>query len=151
RAGCECQHARRVKSRASIGALTLVLGCAWSLNAVSTLFVRTLSQGLQAFAPVAVAWVWCSRAGDRRSRTLIARAVWIAALITMPGSWWFQRSATRALDEAVLASIALGIAIAGAAVVVRGGGRPRPATSAAPSSGAAIALAAATIVIVVRQ
>jgi len=89
------------------------------LNAVSTLFLRTLSQGLQAFAPVAVAWVWCSRAGDRRGCTLIARAAWMAALITVPGSWWFQRSATRALDEALLASVALAVAIAGGVIAWR--------------------------------
>jgi len=82
------------------------------LDVVSTLFFRTLSQGLQAFAPVAVARVWCSQVGDRRGGTLIARAAWLAALITVPASWWFQRSATRALDEAALASAALAIAIA---------------------------------------
>ena len=118
---------------------------------MSTLFFRTLSQGLQAFAPVAVAYVWCSRGGDRRGRMLIARAAWIAAWITVPGSWWFQRSPTRAVDEAVLASAALAIAIACAAAVVRAGAGPRPGARVAPSTGAALALVVATIVIVVRQ
>ncbi|PYR40044.1 MAG: hypothetical protein DMF93_12125 [Acidobacteria bacterium] len=121
------------------------------MDVVSTLFFRTLSQGLQAFAPVAVACVWCSQVGRRRSRTLIARAAWLAALITVPASWWFQRSATRALDEAALASVALTIAIACAAAVVRAGDRPRPTTSVGPSGIAALAVVAATIVIVVRQ
>jgi len=134
-----------------VGSFALVLGCARLLDVVSTLFFRTLSQGLQAFAPVAVARVWCSQGGDRRGGTLIARAAWLAALITVPAGWWFQRSATRALDEAALASAALAIAIACAVVLVRAGDRPRPTTSVAPSGIAALAVVAATIVIVVRQ
>ena len=120
-------------------------------GAVSALFFRTLSQGLQAFAPVAIARVWCSQGGDRRGGTLITRAAWLGALITVPGSWWFQRSATRALDEAVLASAALAIAIVCAVAVIRAGNRPRPATSVVPSGIAAVAIVVATIVILVRQ
>jgi len=118
---------------------------------VSTLFFRTLSQGVQAFTAVAAAWVWWTCVGDARRRSLVGRGLWIAVLITAPGSWWFQRSATRALDEAVLATVALAIAVAALVALLRADDRARAQPNRAPSFAAAFAIVAATVVIVVRQ
>jgi len=117
---------------------------------MSTLFFRTLSQGVQAFVPVAFALAWWSHAGDARRRSLVVRGAWLAALITVPGSWWFQQSATRALDEAALASAALAATLA-CLVALRAHDRSPTRADVAPSRAAAFAIVAATTVIVVRQ
>jgi len=121
------------------------------VSAVSTLFFRTLSQGLQAFLPVAAALVWCSGNGDGRRRRLIARSASVAALVTLPGSVWFQHSATRAFDEAILASVALAIAIACLITLFRGGDGRDWASNVEPAFWAWLVVALATIEVVVRQ
>ena len=86
---------------------------------LSNLFWHTLSQGLQAFMPLAAAVVWFEHAGEPRR----AAAVRIAAIAAVPATglaaWWFQASSRRALDEAILAWFALAIAAAFARMVWR--------------------------------
>src|SRR5262245_8467362 len=118
---------------------------------MSTLFWRTLSQGVQAFVPVAVALAWWSRAGDAGRRSLVVRGAWLAAAITVPGSRWFQRSAARALDEAALAGVALAAAVACLIANVRRRDRRPMRSNVEPSLFAALAIVAATTVVVVRQ
>jgi len=117
---------------------------------MSTLFFRTLSQGVQAFVPIAFALSWWSRAGDARRRSLVGRGAWLAAVITVPGSWWFQQSATRALDEAALASAALAATLA-CLVALHARDRSPTRADVEPSRAAAFAMVAATTVVVVRQ
>ena len=136
--------------RAVIVAIRLVLGCARFVDAMSTLFFRTLSQGVQAFVPIAFALAWWSRAGDARRRSLAVRGTWLAAIITVPGSWWFLRSATRALDEAALASAALVAALA-CLTAMRARDRSPARADVEPSPAAAVATVAAATVVVVRQ
>ena len=73
---------------------------------MSNLFFRTLSQGLQAFTPVAAALVWFMCAGDSRRRSAIRRGLILSVPATVPAAWWFHRSAARALDQAILSTLA---------------------------------------------
>src|SRR3954452_16124553 len=86
---------------------------------MSNLFWHTLSQGLQAFTPLAAAVAWFEHGGQPR-RAAAVRTAWIAAApTTAVAAWWFQASSRRALDEAILAWFALAIAAAFARAVWR--------------------------------
>src|SRR5919198_948860 len=89
----------------------LVLGCAGFLGSMANLFFRSLSQGLQAFMPVAAALVWTAAVGAARPRSAIRCGLLLSIPATVPLAWWFQRSAARALDEAILATVAFAIAL----------------------------------------
>lgn len=103
-----------------------------------SLFLRSLSQGLQAFVPVAAALAWF-----RRTNGAVASALWWGALLSVPvtvaATWAFKRSAAQARDEAVLAATALLIAVGFARMVWRHAS-PRPGIAAA-----------AAVLILVRQ
>jgi hypothetical protein len=130
------------------------------VDAVSNLFLRTISQGLQAFVPIAVALAWFRHCGDGARISGIHRGLLLSAPATVLASWWFQRTPHRALDEAALATCA--VAIAGLfAVSVRcerfalGGctrqGFTSVASAARSSSVVNLTIIAATALIVVRQ
>jgi hypothetical protein len=99
---------------------------------MANLFFRTLSQALQALMPVAAALTWCARSGAPQRTVAIRRGLLLSIPASVPAAWWFHHSAARAVDEAVLALLALAIGL----LWTRAGTR---------------ALVAATIVIVVRQ
>jgi hypothetical protein len=73
------------------------------------LFLHTLSQGLQAFVPIAAALAWFER-NDRGARQAIRRGVALSAPATVAAAWAFKTSAARALEEAALAVVALAVA-----------------------------------------
>ncbi|MQA29946.1 MAG: hypothetical protein GEU82_08925 [Luteitalea sp.] len=85
---------------------------------MSALFLRTLSQGLQAFVPIAVALTWF-----RRTDAAVAAALWHGALLSVPATvaatWAFKRSTSQARDEAVFATLAFVIAVGFARMVWR--------------------------------
>jgi hypothetical protein len=100
-----------------------------------SLFVRTLSQALQAFVPIAVALAWFARRRDLRIGSAIRRGLLLSIPATVVASWFFQTTTHAALDEAALAALAVTATV----LVVRRVALPR---------WLAIALAA---LIVVRQ
>jgi hypothetical protein len=117
---------------------------------MSSLFFRTVSQGLQAFMPIAAALTYVARGGVRRHASAIRRGLLLSIPATIPAAWWFHWSAARAFDEAVLAACAFAVAFLFAREL-----RSREDTTAGRSRRAqratALVLAAATIIIVVRQ
>src|SRR5947207_2342389 len=76
----------------------------------STLFLRTLSQTLQALTPIAMALAWLVRAGDTRAASAIRRGVLLSVPVTIAAAWLFQTASHQAAIEAVLASMAVAIA-----------------------------------------
>src|SRR5262249_29975118 len=119
----------------------MVLRCAHSRLPMSSLFFRTLSQGLQAFTPIAFALIWSTsgrREANGRQAGVIRRALFLSLLATAPAAWWFQQSADRALDQATLTTLTCAcVAVAFQQL------RRRP--------GADLAVGGATILVVVRQ
>ena len=79
---------------------------------MANLFFRALSQGLQAFLPIAAVLVWCRAANAR----LVSRAVKAGLLASIPlsivGAWLFRTTTHQALVEASLALTAIVITIA---------------------------------------
>jgi hypothetical protein len=84
---------------------------------MSSLFWHSFSQGLQAFMPLAAALAWFDQRGQRRRAAPIRFAIVLSVPATIAATWAFQSSSRRALDEAVLAVIALAIAAACARAV----------------------------------
>jgi hypothetical protein len=84
------------------------------------LLTRTISQGLQAFLPIAFCWTWFRRAGDRAPVTGLRWGIVAALPATGAVSYLFQTSSRQALWEAALASAALVLAIWFARQVWRG-------------------------------
>jgi len=117
---------------------------------MSQLFFRTLSQGLQAFIPIAAALVWARRTG-RADALAVMRWASIAAVVLTPAAGYlFLHSVRQARVEASLAAFAAGLAIYFGLLVRRS--LQTPSDTPAPIGRAwALALAAATIVIVTRQ
>ncbi len=75
-----------------------------------SLFLRTLSQALQAFMPIALSLTWFGRTGDTRVSSAIRRGVLLSIPGTIVASWLFHRSSHAALDEALLAAITVAVA-----------------------------------------
>ena len=73
------------------------------------LFLRALSQTLQAFTPIALSLTWFERTGESGTASAIRRGLVISILATPVASWLFQHSARRALDEALLAAITVAV------------------------------------------
>jgi hypothetical protein len=78
---------------------------------MSNLFLRTLSQGLQAFTPIAVSFVWLRSVGAFQLSRAIRRALLVSIPVTVVAARLFQMSEHRALEELVLAAAALALAI----------------------------------------
>jgi hypothetical protein len=83
---------------------------------VTYLFVRTLSQALQAFMPIAVALAVWQQRGDGRAVSATRASLLASIPATCAATWWFQSDSQRALHEAALAALALVVAV----LVVRG-------------------------------
>ena len=80
----------------------------WSMY---DLLTRTISQGLQAFLPIAFCLTWFRRAGDEDA---VAGLKWgsVSALpATAVAAYWFQATSRQARWEAVLAMLALTLAV----------------------------------------
>jgi hypothetical protein len=75
------------------------------------LVVRTLSQGLQAFLPVAFGLVWARRAGHLQAVTAVRAGLYASIPITFAAGYLFQRTAYQARCEATLALLAVVIAV----------------------------------------
>src|SRR4051794_29349555 len=105
----------------------------------------SLSQGLQAFVPVAVLHASAAGATRRGRRTL-----WIACVIAVPLSVWagmfFARAARTAGIEAILAMAAIAVTIA-----LRSAVFSRAATVDRDSVPLQLAVAAAAVLYIVRQ
>lgn len=119
------------------------------------LFLRTLSQGLQAFVPVAAAWIWCRRR-DPGVAGSIGFGVLLAVPATVAAARLFAVSARKAFDECVLAAVAL-VAVAMLFRSVRSPGSwsdhshaGRPARRRPVLVNTAV-FAAATMLVIVRQ
>jgi hypothetical protein len=75
------------------------------------LFTRTISQGLQAFLPIAFGLTWFRRAGAVDPVVGVTRGIVAAVPATALAAYWFQGSSHQAWWEAVLATAALALAI----------------------------------------
>ena len=95
---------------------------------VLDLFVRTLSQALQAFTPIAISLMWFERIGDTAAASAIRRGLIVSLPATFVASWLFRHSVHQALDEALLASLAVAVT----AVFARSLWRTDPAAAALP-------------------
>jgi hypothetical protein len=121
---------------------------------VFNLFLRTVSQGLQAFIPIAAAWTWF-----RRSDPGIARAIGIGALLAVPvtlvSAPLFAASTQKALNESMLAAAAFAAAVAflGHVWPARGhrAGSDRMSDARTPRVLVAVSIVIATVLVVVRQ
>ena len=78
---------------------------------IAVLFLRTLSQALQALTPIALSLTWFERTGDTDTAAALRRGLIIALAATPGASWLFQLSTRRALDEAVLAGITVAVTV----------------------------------------
>jgi len=118
---------------------------------MANLFFKTLSQGLQAFLPIAAAYVWCRAVGARRVTAALGAGLLASIPLSFVGASLFRASTHQALDEASLAFIAIGITL----FAIRAGRVFRPGSEAGlktrPTYEFALllvaALAAATIVV----
>jgi hypothetical protein len=112
-----------------------------------SLFLRTFSQGLQAFMPIAVALAWCHVSGQQRCAIAIRRGLWLALPASFAGAWLFRSITNQALTEALLAVCAIAIAIRFTVLL-----RPSSVSDFAPPSPPVFwSIAAAACLIVVRQ
>src|SRR4051794_18013494 len=78
---------------------------------MSNLVLRTISQGLQAFMPIAVGLAWFRAQRDKRRTAAIGLGLMLSAPATAVASWWFAHTTRRAFDEAMLASMAAAISV----------------------------------------
>jgi len=79
---------------------------------MANLFFKTLSQGLQAFLPIAAAYLWCRAFHDRRATAALKAALLFSIPLSFVAAWLFRASTHQALDEAILALAAIGITAA---------------------------------------
>jgi hypothetical protein len=96
---------------------------------MASLFWHTISQGLQAFVPLAAAQAWFGRRGQPRYAAAIRFAILLSVPATIAATWLFRASSRRALDEAVLALIALAVAAVSARAVWRTKGKHATSTT----------------------
>src|SRR5712664_3424033 len=75
------------------------------------LVARTISQGLQAFLPIAFCLTWFRRTGDTDPVSGLRWGIVAALPATAGAAYWFQASSRQAPWEAALATVALGLAI----------------------------------------
>ena len=115
---------------------------------MSELFFRTLSQGLQAFIPVAAAFSWARCTGRVKPLAALRWGLVAGFVFTPAAGYLFQQSALQARWEACLAAFAGGLALYFGRSVRRGVAGAEPSQA---GTGWLIALAVATLLIVNRQ
>ena len=113
------------------------------------LFTRTISQGLQAFLPIAFCLTWFRRAGAVDPVVGVRCGIVAAIPATALAAYWFQGSSHQAWWEAVLATAALALAIWFARRVFDGA-QGRSFGTARPHV-YRLAFALAAVLIIVRQ
>jgi len=117
---------------------------------MSELFFRTLSQGLQAFIPVAVALSWARCTGRLKPMAAIRWGLAAGVLLTPAAGYLFAQSALQARWEALLAAFTAGLTLYFIARPLRRSGAGE-ITPVKVGAALLVALAAATVVIVNRQ
>ena len=115
------------------------------------LLIRTISQGLQAFLPVAFAWVWFRRADRTHALSGLKLGAVAAGPATVAATYLFQQTNRQSLWEAALAAAALLLAVWFARVVWRGVSAPAPGATTGRSPGYRLAFAAGAALLIVRQ
>ena len=118
---------------------------------MSQLFVRTLSQGLQAFLPVAVCLVWYRRNGRSDRVAAICWGIATAAFATPVAGYWFQHTDHQSRWEAMLAIAAAAMALGFGLQIWRGHADPRVPVRFQGAAIGRLALVGASTLIVVRQ
>src|SRR4051812_4265214 len=115
------------------------------------LFIRTISQGLQAFLPIVVWLTWFRRAGDADAGSGVRRGMIAALPATVAAAYLFRLTSRQALWEAGLALAALTLALWFAHRVGRG--LPVPGTDGAARQryGYGLAWLAGAALIITRQ
>jgi hypothetical protein len=115
---------------------------------MSFLFLRTLSQGLQAFVPIAASAVWFNAVGARRMAAAVRLGLLISVPATVVAARLFQTSSYRAQDELALAACATVVAFLLAWTLWR----PAVVTSLRTSTRPLFwGVSASAVVIIVRQ
>src|SRR5260221_127781 len=115
------------------------------------LFARTVSQGLQAFMPAAIALVWLRHRGQVARVAAVRRGLLAAIPLTAIAGWLFQASHYQARWESLMAMGATGIVVGCGLTVWRGLPIPNArATDRTPVVWPSVMIAAATFV-VIRQ
>lgn len=114
------------------------------------LFLRTLSEALQAFIPVAVALAWFQRKGELGLSSAIRRGLIASVPLTVVASLLVQYSTRRALHEALLAALTVAIASVFDSMVWRDQAR-RAADRRERNRVSLMAATTLTAVIIVRQ
>ena len=84
------------------------------------LVTHTISQGLQAFLPIAFCLPWFSRAGDRDAVAGVKWGLVTAVPLTAAGAYWLPASMRQSLWEAALAGVAFALALWFARSMTRG-------------------------------
>ena len=112
------------------------------------LLIRTVSQGLQAFLPVAFGLAWLHAMAQRRAASAMRRGALAAIPLTAVAGYLFQRTAHQSGSEATLAAMACAAGVWFARAVWRSAGAEAP-----PPAGRILAagLFAGTALVVVRQ
>jgi hypothetical protein len=78
---------------------------------MSELFFRTVSQGLQAFIPIAAGFVWVHRTGRGDALTAMRWGTIAGFALTPAAGYLFQHSMLQARWEAMLAAVAAGLTV----------------------------------------
>lgn len=113
------------------------------------LLTRTISQGLQAFLPIAFAWVWFRRAGHADALSGLKWGCIAAVPATVAATYLFQQTNRQALWEAALAAAALILVCWFARLVWRG--VPARDMPSGRSGAYQLAFAAGATLLIVRQ
>lgn len=116
---------------------------------MSRLFLKTLSQGLQAFLPVAASLVWCQAVGAQILSSAIRRGLVVSIPMSFVGAWLFRTSARQSLDQALLTVFAVAMTLVAAQLLPRHDTRSPQARETGLMM--AWAVAVASCVMVVRQ
>ena len=115
------------------------------------LLIRTISQGLQAFLPVAFCLAWCARTQARGTAISMRWGIIAALPLTIVAGNLFQRTAHQSGWEATLAAIACAAGV-WFAIEVWSGASHASAGDSAPRGGIfSGAVIAATTLLIVRQ
>jgi hypothetical protein len=124
---------------------------------MANLFFRALSQGLQAFLPVAAALIWCRAFAAPKVSAAVKAGLLASIPLSFAGAWLFRTTNHQALVEASLALAAIVITVAAVSIadpylgpVFRPAEFSVPDLKIGPTYGSLIVAGAAAL-IVVRQ
>ena len=115
------------------------------------LLSRTISQGLQAFLPIAFCLTWLRRAGDTDALRGLRWGIVAAVPATAGAAYWLQASSSRAQWEAGFAIAALAPAVWFARCVWSGPSSSSTAVTSGRRRASRLAFAVATALIIARQ